>query len=98
VKDDDGDLIADSHILNGRKSYFSHRMYTGVSDVRQTKIHTAERLVPELSPFEVKTVTANFKRHRSSETDKILARNDRSMRLNITFYVCVWHGCLHGGC
>jgi hypothetical protein len=59
--------------MEGKTTTFSHRMYTGVSDVRRTEIHIAERLVPEPSTFKVKTVTANFKRYRSQGADKISA-------------------------
>jgi hypothetical protein len=46
VKDENGDLLADSHcILNRWKRYFSQLLNVHVSDVRQTEIHTAETLV-----------------------------------------------------
>ena len=35
----------------------------GVSDFRQTEIHTAEPLVPELSAFEVELATEKLKSH-----------------------------------
>jgi len=37
----------------------------GVSNVRQTEIHTAEALVPEPSAFEVETTIEKLKRHKS---------------------------------
>jgi len=37
-------------------------MYMGVN-VRQTEIHTAEPLAPELSAFEVKMAIEKLKRH-----------------------------------
>jgi hypothetical protein len=43
----------------------------GVSDVRHTEIHTAEPLVPELSPFEVKMATEEVKIYKSTSTDQI---------------------------
>jgi hypothetical protein len=51
VKDENGDLLADSHnILNRWKNYFSQLLNVlGVSDVRQIEIHTAEPLVPDPS-------------------------------------------------
>jgi hypothetical protein len=64
VKDENGDLLADSHnILNRWKNYFSpllnvHR----VSDVRQIEIHTAELLVPDPSPSEVEIDIAKLKK------------------------------------
>jgi hypothetical protein len=48
VKDENGDLLADSHsILNRRKKYFSQLLNAhNVSYVRQLELHTAEQLVP----------------------------------------------------
>jgi hypothetical protein len=48
VKDENGDLLADSHnILNIWKNYFAQLLNVhNVSDVRQIEIHTAEPLVP----------------------------------------------------
>jgi hypothetical protein len=48
VKDENGDLLADSHnILNRWKNYFSQLLDVhNVSDVRQIEVHTAEPLVP----------------------------------------------------
>jgi hypothetical protein len=47
MKDENGDLLADSHnILNRWKNYFSQLLNVhNVSDVRQIKVHTAELLV-----------------------------------------------------
>jgi hypothetical protein len=47
VKDENGDLLADSlNILNMWKNYFSQLLDVhNVSDVRQIKIHTAQQLV-----------------------------------------------------
>jgi hypothetical protein len=42
-----------------------------VSGVRQTEIHRAEPLVPDLSPCEVKTVTAKLKRYKLPGSDQI---------------------------
>jgi hypothetical protein len=49
VKDEKGDLLADSHnILNRWKNYFSQLLNVHrVSDVRQIEMHTAEPLVPD---------------------------------------------------
>jgi hypothetical protein len=64
VIDENGDLLADSHIiLNRWKKYFSlllnvHR----ASDVTRIEKHTAEPLVHDLSPFEVKIAIAKLKR------------------------------------
>jgi hypothetical protein len=42
-------------------------------DVRQTEMHTAEPLVPDPSPFEVKISIAKLKRYKLPGTDQILA-------------------------
>jgi hypothetical protein len=58
VKDENGDLLADSHsILNRWKSYFSQLLNVhNVSGVRQVEVHTAEPLVPGSSHLEVEKV------------------------------------------
>jgi hypothetical protein len=62
VKDDNGDLLADSHsILNRRKSYFSQLLNVHkVSDVPQIEIHMVEPLVPGCSNLEVEIATAKL--------------------------------------
>jgi hypothetical protein len=56
VKDENGDLHADSHdILNSWKNYFSQLFNVhSVSDVRQTEIHIAAILVSDPSPLGLK--------------------------------------------
>jgi hypothetical protein len=51
VKDEKGNLIADCHsILTRWRNYFSQLLNVhGDNDVRQTEIHTAEPLVPEIA-------------------------------------------------
>jgi hypothetical protein len=51
VKDENGDLLADSHnILNRWKNYVSQLLNVHkVSDVRQIEIHTALPLAPDVS-------------------------------------------------
>ncbi|PNF20312.1 hypothetical protein B7P43_G13698, partial [Cryptotermes secundus] len=63
VKDENGDLLADSHnILNRWKNYFSQLFNVHwVSDVKQIEMHTAELLVPDPSPFQVETAIAKLK-------------------------------------
>jgi hypothetical protein len=48
VKDENGDLLADSHNISNRwKNYFSQLLnLQNASDVRKVEIHTAEPLVP----------------------------------------------------
>jgi hypothetical protein len=59
VKDDNGDMPTDFHILNRWKKYFSQLLNVDrVSEVRQIKIHTTEPLVPDPSAFETETAIA----------------------------------------
>jgi hypothetical protein len=63
VKEKNGDLLADSHsILNRWKNYFCQLLNVhGVSDVRQTRIHTVDPLVPEPRYFEVEIAIEKLK-------------------------------------
>jgi hypothetical protein len=62
VKDENGDLLADSHdILNRWKNYFSQLLNVhNVSDVRQIEVHVAEPLVPGPSRLEVEIAIADW--------------------------------------
>ncbi|PNF23951.1 hypothetical protein B7P43_G10044 [Cryptotermes secundus] len=75
VKDENGDLLADSHnILNRWRNYFSQLLNVHrVSDIRQTEIDTAEPLIPDSSPFEVESAIAKLKRYKSPGSDQIPA-------------------------
>jgi len=75
VKDEKGDLVADSHgIMTRWKNYFSQLLNVhGTKDVRQEKIHTAEPLVPEPSAFEVELAIEKLKSHKSPGIDQIPA-------------------------
>jgi len=55
LKDEKGDLVTNFHSILARwRNLFSQLLNVpGVSDVRQTEIHRAEPLVPELSALEV---------------------------------------------
>ena len=61
VKDEKGDLVADSHSIMARwRNYLSQILNLhGVSDVRQAEIHTAELVVPEPSALEVELAIEN---------------------------------------
>jgi hypothetical protein len=63
VKDEEGDLVADSHSITARwRNYFSQILNVhAVNDVRQAEIHTAEPLVPELSALQVELAIENQK-------------------------------------
>jgi hypothetical protein len=75
VKDENGDLLADSHsILNRWKNYFSQLLNVhNVSNGRQMKVHMAEPLVPGPSRIEVETVIAKLKKYKSPGSDRIPA-------------------------
>jgi hypothetical protein len=64
VKDENGDLLADSHdILNRWKNYFPQLLNVhNVSDVRQIDVHMAETLVPGPSRLEVEIAIAKLKK------------------------------------
>ena len=74
-KDEKGDLDADSHsIITRWKNYFSQLLNVhGAKDVRQEEIHTAERLVPEPSAYEVELAIEKLKKHKSPGIDQIPA-------------------------
>jgi len=75
VKDEQGDLVADSHSILARwRNHFSQLLNIhGVKDVRQTELHTAEPLVSEPSAFEVQLAIEKLKSHKSSGIDQIPA-------------------------
>jgi hypothetical protein len=75
VKDENGDLLADSHnILNMWKNYLSQLLNVhNVSDVRQIEVHTAEPLVPGPSRLEVEIAVAKLKKYKSPGGDQIPA-------------------------
>ena len=64
VKNGKGDLVADSHSIFVRcRNHFSQLLNVHeVNDVRRTKIHTAEPLVPEPSAFEVELAIEKLKK------------------------------------
>ena len=66
VKDEKGDLVADSHSIMARwRNYFSQLLNVHeVKDVRQAEIHTIEPLVPGPSAFEVELPIEKLKNHK----------------------------------
>ena len=76
VKDEKGDLLADSHSIMARwRNYFFQILNVhGVSDVRQAEIHTEELLVPEPSALEVELAIEKLKSHKSQGIDQIPAK------------------------
>ena len=75
VKDEKGDLVADSHSIVARwRNYFSQLFNVqGFKDVRQAEIHTAEPLVPEPSAAEFELAIDKLKCHKSPGIDQIPA-------------------------
>ena len=76
VKDEKGDLVADSHSIVARwRNYFSQLLNVqhGVNDGRQAEIHTAEPLVPEPSALEVELAIEKLESHNSPDIDQIPA-------------------------
>jgi hypothetical protein len=73
VKDENGDLLADSHnILNRWKNYFSQFLNVhNASEVRQIEVHMAEPLVPGSSRLEVETAIAKLKKYKSPCSDHV---------------------------
>jgi hypothetical protein len=64
-------LVTDCHsILAVWRNHCSQLLNVHVvSDVRQTEIHTAEPLLPELSVFEVENAIDKLKSHKSPGVD-----------------------------
>jgi len=75
VKDEKGDLVADSHGIVARwRKYFSHLFNVhGVKGVWQAEIHTAEPLVLEPSVSEFELAIHKLKTHKSPGIDQIPA-------------------------
>jgi hypothetical protein len=75
VKDENGDLLADSHnILNRWKNNFSQLLNVhNVSDIRQIEVHMVETLVPGPSCLEVEIAIAKLKKYKLPDSDQIPA-------------------------
>jgi hypothetical protein len=74
-KDEVGNLLSDPQsVLNRWKNSFNQVLnVSGVHDVRQMDIHTAEPLVPEPSLAEVEIAIGKLRSYKSPGTDQILA-------------------------
>jgi len=70
-----GDLVTDSHsiVAKWRNHLFQLLNVHRVNDLRQTEIHTAEPLVPELSVFKVEMAERKLKSHKSRGINQIPA-------------------------
>ena len=68
-------MVTDSYSILARwRNHFLQLLNVhGVNDVRQTEIHTAEPLVPELSDCEVELAIEKLKRHKLPGIDQIPA-------------------------
>jgi hypothetical protein len=77
LKDVNGDLLTDFHnILNRLMNYCSQLLNVHrVSDVRQIEVHTAEPVVPDPSPFEVKIAFEKLKMYKSPGGERIAAEH-----------------------
>jgi hypothetical protein len=66
VKDENGDLLVDSHnILNRWKNCFSQLLNVhNVSEVRQIEVHMPEPLVPGPSRLEAEIAIAKLKKYK----------------------------------
>jgi hypothetical protein len=75
VKDEKGDLVADSHsILAKWRNHFSQLLNVhGVNDVRQTEIHTAQPQMFHPTALEVDITTEKLKGQKSPGIDQIPA-------------------------
>jgi hypothetical protein len=75
VKDENSDLLADSHNTTNRwKNYFSQLLNVhGLNNVKQTDMHTAKPLVPKHSPFEAEIVIEKLKIYKLPGINQILA-------------------------
>ena len=75
MKDEKGDLVADSHstLIRWRNHISKFLNVREVNVVKQAELHTAEPLVLEPSAFEVKWATEKLKSHKSSASDQIPA-------------------------
>ena len=98
VKDEKGDLVADSHSIMARwRNYFSQLLNVHeVKDVRQAEIHKVESLVPEKSAFEVELAIENLNNHKSSGIDQIPAElikaGSRTVRCGIhKLIISIWN-------
>jgi hypothetical protein len=98
VKDENGDLLANSHnILTRWKNYFFKLLNVyGTSDVRQIEIHTAEPSGPEASPFDVEIIIAKLREYKSAGSDQIPAEliqaGDEILRSDIHKHInSIWN-------
>ena len=80
-------IVTNYHSILARwRKHFSQLLSVhGVNDVGQTKIHTAERMVPEVSALEDEMAIENLKRHKSPGIDQIPVELIKSGRRTIRY-------------
>jgi hypothetical protein len=73
VKDENGDLLADSHNILNRWKYNLSQLWKvhRVSDVTHIEMYASEPLVSDPSRFEVKIAIAKLKKYKSPRIDQI---------------------------
>jgi len=76
VKDEKGNLVADSHSIVARWRSYLYQLFNvhGIKEVGQVEIHPAEPLVPEPSASEVELAINKLKSHKSPGIDQIPAK------------------------
>jgi hypothetical protein len=98
VKDDNGNLLADSHNhFSKLKKYFSHLLNMhNVSDVRQIEVHTAEPLVSDPSFLEFEIAIAKLNKYKSPGGDQIPGELIQTGD-EILVQFGLWNNCLMSG-
>ena len=98
VRDEKGDLVADCYSIVARWRIRFSQLFTvhGVSDARQTEIHTAEPLVLTRSASEVERATEKLERHNSPGIDQtsteLIKAGGRNIRHEIhKFIKFIWN-------
>ena len=98
VRDEKGDLVADCYSIVARWRIHFSQLFTvhGVSDARQTEIHTAEPLVLTRSASEVERATEKLERHNSPGIDQtsteLIKAGGRNIRHEIhKFIKFIWN-------
>jgi len=75
-KAEKGDLVTNCHSILGEveELFLPATELHKVNEVRQTEIHTAERLVPELSAFELELTIEKLKSHKTPGIEQVTER------------------------
>jgi len=93
-KDEKGDLVANTHsnLVRFRKHLSKILNVHGVSDGRQTEIHTAEPLVPEPSAFGNEIAVEKLKSHKSPGIGELIKAGVRTICYEIHKLInCIWN-------